>query len=157
MRINIAAVGRFGASRGKLAAEKSLFEEYSRRLTDQVALKEVEEKRSLTPELQKKSEAEKLLAAIPVGAVTIALDSRGKNMGSEQLTQRFEGWRDDGVRDLAFLIGGAEGLDKSITDQANLVLSLGSMTWPHMLVRVMLIEQIYRAQCILTGHPYHRG
>jgi 23S rRNA (pseudouridine1915-N3)-methyltransferase len=156
MRIIIAAVGRFGASRGKVGAEKYLFERYARRLSPPITLKEVEEKRSLTPELLKKAEAEKLQAAVPAGAITIALDSRGKTLGSEPFAQRLQGWRDEGVSDLAFLIGGAEGLDKIITNQANLVLSLGPMTWPHMLARVMLIEQIYRAQCIMSGHPYHR-
>ena len=156
MRIMIAAIGRFGASRGKVGAEKSLFEGYARRLSFPFTLKEVEEKKPLTPELLKKAEAEKLRASMPAGAITVALDSRGKTMGSEPFAQRLQGWRDEGVSDLVFLIGGAEGFDKSITDQANLVLGLGPMTWPHMLARVMLIEQIYRAQCIMTGHPYHR-
>ena len=156
MRIFIAAVGRFGTSRGKTGAERELFEKYVRRLTYKITLKEVEEKRSLSPDSLKKAEAEKLLATIPSNALTVALDVKGKTMASEQLAQRLMGWREEGIRNLAFLIGGAEGLDASVTDKASLVLSLGSMTWPHMLVRVMLIEQIYRAQCILTGHPYHR-
>jgi len=157
MHITVAAVGRFGASRGKTGAEKALFEEYARRLTDQFTLKEIEEKRSLSPESLKKAEADKLLAAIPADALRIALDVKGKNLSSEQLAQRIGVWRDDGVRDLAFIIGGAEGLNAQITDKADLVLSLGLMTWPHMMARVMLIEQIYRAQCILAGHPYHRA
>ena len=157
MNIIIAAVGRFGASRGKIGAERTLFEEYVRRLTDHVTLKEIEEKRSLSSASLKKAEANKLLATIPANALRIALDVKGKSLGSAQLAQRLGGWRDDGVRDLAFLIGGADGLDASVTDNADFVLSLGLMTWPHMMVRVMLIEQIYRAQCILTGHPYHRA
>lgn len=157
MNITLAAVGRFGASGGKLGAEKSLFEQYQQRLTDPFTLKEVEEKKPLQPDRLKKAEGDKLLSSVPTGGIIIALDSRGKELSSESLAKRLSSWRDEGIRNVAFLIGGAEGLDKSVTDSANLTMSLGPMTWPHMLVRVMLIEQIYRAQCIMRGHPYHRA
>jgi 23S rRNA (pseudouridine1915-N3)-methyltransferase len=157
MRILVAAVGRFGAGPGKAGAERALFDEYVRRMNAPVSLREVEEKRPLTPEALMKSEAEKLWSAIPKGAVTVALDAGGKEFSSEDFARHFQKWRDEGVKDVAFVIGGAEGLDRSVKEQATMRLSLGPMIWPHMLVRVMLMEQIYRAQCILSGHPYHRA
>ena len=87
----------------------------------------------------------------------IALDMRGKSLSSEDFAALLSRWRDEGAGDLAFAIGGAEGLDDTLCAAAALTLSLGAMTWPHMLVRVMLAEQLYRAQTILTGHPYHRA
>jgi len=101
-------------------------------------------------------EGEKLLKAVPVGAFVIALDGAGKTLSSAAFAKRLGAWRDGGVKDIAFLIGGANGLDGAVTGAADLVLSLGAMTWPHLLARAMLVEQIYRAQCILSGHPYHR-
>ena len=81
----------------------------------------------------------------------------GKNLTSPVFAKKIGAWRDDGVKDLAFLIGGADGLAKEVRKTAVLTLSLGSMTWPHLLVRALLAEQLYRAQTILAGHPYHRG
>jgi 23S rRNA (pseudouridine1915-N3)-methyltransferase len=86
----------------------------------------------------------------------IALDEKGKTLTSEAFARHIARWRDGGVQDLAFVIGGAEGLDKQVTKHADTVLSLGPMTWPHLLARVLLAEQLYRAYAILTGHPYHR-
>jgi 23S rRNA (pseudouridine1915-N3)-methyltransferase len=86
----------------------------------------------------------------------VALDGKGRTLTSAQFARHLGGWRDHGVKDLAFAIGGADGLDAAVIDRAQLVLSLGPMTWPHMLARALLVEQIYRAQCILAGHPYHR-
>jgi 23S rRNA (pseudouridine1915-N3)-methyltransferase len=77
-------------------------------------------------------------------------------LSSAALAKRLGKWQATGIRDLAFIIGGAEGLDTAVLERADLVLSLGTMTWPHLLVRVLLAEQLYRAQCILAGHPYHR-
>ena len=90
-------------------------------------------------------------------STSIALDGRGKSLTSEGLAARLGHWRDDGVKDIAFLIGGADGLPRAVTETAHLTLSLGAMTWPHLLVRGMLCEQIYRAEQILRGHPYHRA
>ena len=87
----------------------------------------------------------------------VALDGRGKTLTSEEFATRLARWRDDGIADLVFVIGGADGLDRRLIERAAFVLSLGAMTWPHLLVRVLLAEQIYRAQSILLGHPYHRG
>ena len=101
-------------------------------------------------------EGQALLAAVPRGARLAALDERGDGFTSRDFAHRLGQWRDAGVADLAFVIGGAEGLDSSIIALADAVLSLGRMTWPHLLARCMLLEQLYRAQQILAGHPYHR-
>lgn len=153
MRIVIAAVGR-----ARTGPEKALFEHYRSRLQRpfSLELKEVEEKRSLQGAELKRREAALLLAAVPKGAPIVAMDERGRSLSSPQLAETIGGWRDDGVRELAFLIGGADGLDGDIRRRAGLTLSFGAQTWPHMLVRGLLAEQIYRSQCILGGHPYHR-
>lgn len=162
MRIVVAAVGKGRAGKGA-AAEQTLFDDYARRLVARgpagltLALREVEERRKLPPVQHKAAEAALLLAEIPKGATVVALDGRGKSFTSEDFARKLARWRDDGVADLAFVIGGADGLDRSILERASLMLSLGAMTWPHLLVRAMLAEQIYRAQSILLGHPYHRG
>jgi 23S rRNA (pseudouridine1915-N3)-methyltransferase len=101
-------------------------------------------------------EAELILAALPAGARLVALDERGEPWSSRDFAERLGQWRDRGVAALAFAIGGAEGLGRAVIEQADAVLSLGAMTWPHLLVRGMLLEQLYRAQQILAGHPYHR-
>ena len=93
---------------------------------------------------------------MPKPATLIALDERGKSLSSRDFADRLGRWRDDGEDEIAFIIGGAGGLDKAILDRASLVLSLGPMTWPHQLARGLLLEQLYRGQQILAGHPYHR-
>jgi len=100
-------------------------------------------------------EGDLLLAALPAGARFIALDGGGQCWSSEELARRLAGWRQNG-QDVAFAIGGADGLSRAVLGHANGILSIGAMTWPHLLVRVMLLEQLYRAQQILAGHPYHR-
>jgi 23S rRNA (pseudouridine1915-N3)-methyltransferase len=157
MRIVISAVGR--ARTGPLRA---LYEEYAgridaTRLFGRTELREVEERRVLPPHELKAREADLLSASLPKGATVVALDGRGQSLSSEAFASRIGKWRDSGVADLAFVLGGADGLDKSILDKAALVLSLGAMTWPHLLARAMLTEQIYRAATILQGHPYHRA
>jgi 23S rRNA (pseudouridine1915-N3)-methyltransferase len=152
MRIWLAAVGR-----AKPGPELDLFTQYARRLTPPLTLKEVEEKRPLPVLERKQREAELLLAAIPAGAIVVALDERGKTLGSEVFAERMGRWRDDGVGDVAFLIGGADGHGDGVRSRADLLLGLGAMTWPHMLVRAMIAEQLWRAQAILSGHPYHRS
>lgn len=156
MRITIAAVGR--AKAGPL---RDLYDDYAGRIAEQIlgklTLTEVEERRPLPPAALMQREAELLLAAVPSGARLIALDSRGKTLGSEDFATLLREWRDDGLQDLVIAIGGAEGLDAVVRRRADLVLSLGPMTWPHLLVRAMIAEQLFRAQSILSGHPYHRG
>lgn len=94
---------------------------------------------------------------LPQGAVTCVLDERGKCLDSPQFAQHLAGWRDQGRADLALIIGGADGIDPTLREEADFRLSLGAMVWPHMLVRVMLAEQLYRAATILAGGPYHRN
>jgi 23S rRNA (pseudouridine1915-N3)-methyltransferase len=133
-------------------AERALFDRYAL----DIALSEVEEKRKLAPTELKRREAELISKAIPKRALVVALDRRGKTLSSEELAQRLAHWRDTG-KHVTFLIGGAEGLAEDLRASADFVLSLGPATWPHMLARIMLAEQLYRAQAILAGHPYHRG
>ena len=114
---------------------------------------EVEDRRGGGPA----AEAALLARAVPDGAVVVALDERGLALSSPDLAGRLAGWRDEGRRDAAFVIGGADGLDPILRDSADLALSLGPMVWPHMLVRAMLAEQLYRATSILAGAPYHRA
>lgn len=151
MRFVIVAVGRGGKG-----PEQALLGDYAARLRPPVALVEVEERRPLTVDERKKREAEKLLAAVPPGARIVALDERGKGLSSPELAKTLGAWEDDGVPVCAFLIGGADGHDEALRARADLVLALGALTWPHMLVRAMIAEQIYRARTILDGHPYHR-
>jgi 23S rRNA (pseudouridine1915-N3)-methyltransferase len=152
MRIVIAAVGRMRAG-----AMHDLYDEYVRRLKWAVTLREVEVRGKLAPAAMRTREGELLQAEIPERARLVALDGGGKALSSEELAASLGGWRDGGTETLAFAIGGAEGLDPALLKRAQMTLSLGKMTWPHMLVRVMLAEQLYRAQSILQGHPYHRG
>jgi 23S rRNA (pseudouridine1915-N3)-methyltransferase len=104
----------------------------------------------------KAREAELLLAAAPEGATLVALDERGISDTSPKFAERLNVWRDGGVRDLVFLIGGADGLASDLRKRADFVMSLGKQTWPHQLVPALLAEQLYRGHAILTGHPYHR-
>lgn len=101
------------------------------------------------------SETERFARAIPAGDVLLALDERGELATSAALAARLGHWRDAG-RDLTCLIGGADGLDASLTSRADYSLAMGRLTWPHMLARLLLMEQLYRASTILAGHPYHR-
>ena len=155
MRLTVAAVGRWKAG-GTTGPERGLFEHYARRITFPFELKEVEEKKKLPPAVLKKREGELLLAKAPEGAVVVALDEKAKPLTSAGLAKKIGAWRDDGVKDVVFMIGGAGGLDGMVKKRAQLSLSFGAVTWPHLLTRGLLAEQIYRAQCILSGHPYHR-
>jgi 23S rRNA (pseudouridine1915-N3)-methyltransferase len=152
MRIVIAAVGRL-----RRGPEFELLEAYRRRMHWPIAIREVEERRPLAPAERQRREADLLRAALPEGATVIALDEGGTQLNSRQFAERIGAWQDKGLRDLAFVIGGADGLDPSLRTEADLKIAFGTMTWPHMLVRAMLMEQIYRAQQILAGHPYHKG
>jgi 23S rRNA (pseudouridine1915-N3)-methyltransferase len=154
VRLTVAAVGRFGTGRG--AVERTLFDDYVKRLSQPFELREVTEKRRLPAAQLRQREGTLLLAQVPKGAPVVALDAGGRVLSSPALAKRLDQWQSAGIRDLAFLIGGAEGLDAAVLERADLVLSLGAMTWPHLLVRVLLAEQLYRAQCIQAGHPYHR-
>ena len=156
MRVTIAAVGRFGGGRGKGAEARALFEQYAARLKMPLALESCEEKRPLPPPERKRREAELLAKLVPKGALVVALDQGGKSFASADFARLLGSWRDRGIKDVCFLVGGADGLDAQARSGATLVLSLGPMTWPHRLVPVLLAEQLFRAESILAGHPYHR-
>lgn len=149
MKIELLAVGKC-----RDRPIKDLLAEYGKRLQWPFVLKEVDGGRSATA-----AEQEKLLvAARPKEPhILIALDERGKTLSSEDFAARIEHWRDIGSGTLVFCIGGADGFSASFRENADFLLSFGKQTWPHMLVRVMMVEQLYRAQQILAGHPYHRS
>jgi 23S rRNA (pseudouridine1915-N3)-methyltransferase len=150
--LHVVAVGRL-----KSGPQADLVRHYAERLTWPLSIREVEERRKLSPAELKEREGALLLSAVPPGATIVALDEHGAALTSDTFAQRLQRWRGDGVGDLAFLIGGADGLSAAVREKAGLRLSLGAMTWPHLLVRGMLLEQLYRAQQILAGHPYHRA
>ena len=150
MKLTICTVGRL-----KAGPERDLIDKYTKRVQWPLEIVEVEERRKLSDAERKARESDLLTGVLPAGAVRIAMDERGKTLGSQAFADKLGAWRDEG-RDIAFLIGGASGLAPEHRRGADLVLSFGAATWPHMLARVMLVEQIYRAQEILAGHPYHR-
>ena len=141
------------------------FEEYARRMPRdaRLVLKEIRpEPRGAAAGARGQSarwlaaEGERIRAALPSGGFTVALDQAGQAYTTEQLADAMRSWRESG-RDVAFVIGGADGLDARIKASAQLVLSLSPMTLPHSLVRVLLAEQLYRATSLLHNHPYHRA
>lgn len=151
IRFRLLVIGRL--PNGPLKELQAL---YARRIASPLTIVELEERRRLPTAALKAREAQLVLGALPPDAFLIALDERGTAWSSRTLADRIAAWRDRGVPELAFAIGGADGLGSAVLDQAHATLSLGPMTWPHLLVRGMLLEQLYRAQQILAGHPYHR-
>lgn len=143
---------------GKLrpGPEHSLFRHYSERLSWPVSVAEIEPAGDSSASSRRRREGAALIAAIPKDSVAVALDEKGRSMTSREFAGRLAAWRDSGGRTLAAIVGGADGLDQAVRDRAELTLSLGAMTWPHLLVRGLFAEQLYRAQLILAGHPYHR-
>ena len=129
---------------------------YAARILPPPTIVELEARQRLPAPLLKEREAELILKALPPGVRLVALDERGSAWSSREFADRLAGWRDRGVAELAFAIGGAEGLGAAVLERAHETVALGPMTWPHLLVRGMLLEQLYRAQQILAGHPYHR-
>jgi 23S rRNA (pseudouridine1915-N3)-methyltransferase len=133
-----------------------LCEEYRKRIPWPIKVQELEDRRSANGNARKRREAQLLLGALPAGAFVIALDEHGTSYGSVQLAEKLRNWREQRGA-IAFLIGGADGLAADLLEKSNARLSLGPLTWPHFLVRAMLLEQIYRAFTITAGHPYHRA
>jgi 23S rRNA (pseudouridine1915-N3)-methyltransferase len=129
---------------------------YAGRIIPPVTIVELEERRRFPSALLKGREAALILGALPPGVPLVALDEHGVAWSSRTLADRIAAWRDQGVPEVAFAIGGANGLGSAVLSRADGTLSLGPMTWPHLLVRGMILEQLYRAQQILAGHPYHR-
>jgi 23S rRNA (pseudouridine1915-N3)-methyltransferase len=160
MRIVIAAVGRL-----KDGPERELFERYRDRLEaagralgwGSVQVIEIPESRAAGRAARQSEEAERLLSKIEGVDTRIALDESGKSLSSEAFANLLRREREKGTQALAFLIGGPDGHGHEVEAAADVSLSLGAMTLPHMLARVVLAEQLYRAATILTGHPYHRG
>ena len=148
--MNLIAIGRL-----RNGPEAELFDRYNARLRPPLTITELPEERG-APAVIKRRESMALLGALPRDAFVVALDLSGRIVTSEALVARLEQWTGSS-RPVCFLIGGAEGLDTTVLARSNDTLSLGAMTWPHFLVRVMLTEQLYRAQAIAQGHPYHRS
>jgi 23S rRNA (pseudouridine1915-N3)-methyltransferase len=147
MRVSIRCPGRW--ARAKDAAPlRALFEDYARRLPWPIEVVAVEphsgRRRPDTPRQRKGLDR----------ALVVALDAGGKALDSREFARKLQAWFASGASELVFLVGGRDGLDPAAAREADMVLSLGAMTWPHRLVPVMLAEQLYRAHCILTGHPY---
>ncbi len=141
MRLAIVARGRIGAS-----PEAELVDRYAKRLRGDLTITEIAES-APWPDGPKRAD----------DARTVVLDETGRALSSEALAAQLAQWRDAGVREVRFLIGAADGHDATTRSGADLLLSFGTATWPHMLVRAMLAEQLYRATTIMTGHPYHRS
>ncbi len=148
--LHLIAVGRLRAG-----PEMDLFSRYNARLRPALVVTEIPEARG-TPAEAKRREGTALIAALPPRAFAIALDLGGQTPDSARFAALLDRWLGFG-RPVCFLIGAAEGLDSAVLDRADATLSLGPLTWPHMLARVMLAEQLYRARAIALGHPYHRA
>lgn len=150
MKIELIAAGRL-----RNGPEFELCREYAKRLSWPLAITEIESK--YRDESQGRAdELARIAGKIQPGAFVVALDERGRTLPSRALAQKIGEIRDGGAPLIQFVIGGATGLDGAIRERADLLLSFGAQTWPHMLARAMLLEQIYRCQQILKGHPYHR-
>ncbi|MEZ5668054.1 MAG: 23S rRNA (pseudouridine(1915)-N(3))-methyltransferase RlmH [Alphaproteobacteria bacterium] len=150
MHLLVAAVGRMRGSPLRAA-----WDDYAGRMGWRVDLREVEARAADGPQ-RTAEEGALLRRAIAPAACRVALDRGGESLSSEALAGRLGGWRDQARMPVAFLIGGADGLARDLVEKADLVIAFGRQTWPHLLARVMLIEQLYRCQAILSGHPYHR-
>ena len=138
MLLHIVAHGKIGRS-----PEAELVDRYLKRIAWPTKVTELPDRGGKPPEM-------------PANGVSIALDERGKAFSSAELAKKLEGWRDDGKREARFLIGAADGHHEEQRVKADLLLSFGPATWPHLLVRAMLAEQLFRATSILANHPYHR-
>lgn len=156
LRLHLCVVGRLRAG-----PERDLIDDYTRRFNatgkalglGPLSEHEVEDRKGGGMA----AEAPLIRRAIPEGAAVICMDERGEDWTSPELARRMADWRDQGRGDLAFVIGGADGIDPALRAEADARLRMGRMVWPHMLARVMLSEQIYRAATILAGSPYHRA
>jgi 23S rRNA (pseudouridine1915-N3)-methyltransferase len=160
MRIIVAAIGRL-----KQGPERELAERYRKSAADigrragvkHVEVIEIRESRARDVERRMIEESIALTSLITEQCKAVLLEQRGQNLDSAAFTDFLRRWRDTGVPEIVFIIGGPDGLAPSLHDKAALHLALGAATWPHQLLRIMLLEQLYRAMSILTGHPYHRA
>jgi 23S rRNA (pseudouridine1915-N3)-methyltransferase len=160
MRLIVAAVGRL-----KQGPERELAAWYCKRAAAtgrplgwrEVEVIEIRESRAQDRDRRRTEESIALANVIPDGAVVAVLDERGENLDSPALAGLIRQWRADGRAAACFIVGGADGLAPSLSERAKIRLAFGAATWPHQLIRIMLLEQIYRAGTILSGHPYHRA
>ena len=160
MRLIVIAVGKL-----KQGPERELAERYRERFEDigrklgfrGLTIHEIPESRARDTATRISEEAAAIAAAIPEKSVLVALDEHGKSIDSATFARQIGDWRDQGIANTIFAIGGADGLSPDLQRKAKLRIAFGSATWPHQMVRVMLLEQIYRAATILAGHPYHRA
>lgn len=160
MRLSVAAIGRL-----RSGPELDLVEDYAARIraagralgVTHFDIREFEAPKGISGPARRTRESALLAEASGEAARRVALDERGESLSSEEFARRIGRWRDDGAGEIAFLVGGADGHDPALVVDCDLVVAFGRATFPHMLVRVMLVEQIYRAMTILSGHPYHRG
>ncbi|KIZ34319.1 MULTISPECIES: 23S rRNA (pseudouridine(1915)-N(3))-methyltransferase RlmH [Rhodopseudomonas] len=160
MRLAVIAIGRL-----KQGPERELAERYRARFDDVgrklglrgLEIHELPESRARDAPTRIADEAAAIAALIPDKSVLVALDERGQSLDSPSFARQLGRWRDESVPNTIFVIGGADGLLPELRRKAKLCLSFGAATWPHQMVRVMLLEQIYRAATILSGHPYHRS
>jgi 23S rRNA (pseudouridine1915-N3)-methyltransferase len=160
MRLVVIAVGRLkqGPERELAERYRERFDEIGRKLGfRELSIHEISESRARDAATRMVEEAAAIAATIPERSVVIALDERGQNLNSSLFAKKLGGWRDQSIGSTIFLIGGADGLSPELRDKAQLAIAFGSATWPHQMVRVMLLEQLYRAATILAGHPYHRA
>lgn len=156
MKIVVVAVGRLKAEYARLGCQ-TFFDRAQRALPLKVVeTRDAHRRRGMSPDKCKEEEAKLLLAAVPDGATVVALDERGREWTSREFSQWMGARRDDGVSSLVFLVGGPDGLHPRVRKRAHRVWSLGAMTLPHELARLVLSEQIYRATTLLAGAPYHR-
>lgn len=159
MLVAVYAVGKM-----KAGPERELVERYFNRFSkvgpslgfEFSGVNEIAESRNNTAELRKQDEGRRLFEALDNGAALILLDERGKEQTSEKFATQLSHIRDSGKRQLIVALGGPDGHDPQLRSRADLVLAMGSMTWPHQLARILIAEQLYRAMTILSGHPYHR-
>ncbi len=151
MKIRLICIGIL-----KKSPELSLIEEYLKRSRWKIEIKELSSRSDLSNESLKQFEAGQIQSHIPDGIPLVALDERGSTLSSREFAGLFQDFQNAGHSQIAICIGGADGLHQSVRDRASKIISFGKLTWPHMLVRVMIVEQLYRAQQILEGHPYHR-
>jgi 23S rRNA (pseudouridine1915-N3)-methyltransferase len=140
----------------KAGPEKDLLDQYRTRLSWPFEMREVICRKTGTPDQIKILEGELLLQAIDPDSIVMGLDERGSALTSPEFAKVLDEYRNEGIKSLTFLIGGADGLSDAVRSRCQRLISFGRMTWPHLLVRGLLAEQLYRAQQILSGHPYHR-
>jgi 23S rRNA (pseudouridine1915-N3)-methyltransferase len=160
MRLVVVAIGRLkqGPERELAERYRERFEGIGRKLGFRgLDIHEIPESRAGDAASRIAEEAAAISAAIPPKSVLVALDERGDNVGSAAFARHLGRWRDQASANTIFMIGGADGLSPDLRRKAELSIAFGSATWPHQMVRIMLLEQIYRAATILAGHPYHRA